>query len=112
LVADERIAEVLFTGQGCYFTPRAVEIKELAQLQREVFGPFLHAIRYKSSKMDKVINDINNSGYDLTFGIHSCINQTVEHLTNCIHADNVYVNRNMIGAVVGVQPYDEISGNE
>lgn len=91
--------------QGCYFAPRAVEIKELAQLQREVFGPFLHVIRYKSSKMDEVINDINNSGYGLTFGVHSRINQTVQHLTDSIHAGNVYVNRNMIGAVVGVQPF-------
>ncbi len=92
-------------AQGCYFAPRAVEIKELAQLQREVFGPFLHVIRYKSSKMDEVINDINNSGYGLTFGVHSRINQTVQHLTDSIHAGNVYVNRNMIGAVVGVQPF-------
>jgi len=92
-------------AQGCYFAPRAVEIKELAQLPREVFGPFLHVIRYKSSKMDKVINDINNSGYGLTFGVHSRINQTVEHLTDSVHAGNVYVNRNMIGAVVGVQPF-------
>ncbi len=92
-------------AQGYYFAPRAVEIKELAQLQREVFGPFLHVIRYKSSKMDEVINDINNSGYGLTFGVHSRINQTVQHLTDSIHAGNVYVNRNMIGAVVGVQPF-------
>ncbi len=93
------------TAQGTYFAPRAVEIKELAQLQREIFGPFLHVIRYKSSEMDKVISDINNSGYGLTFGVHSRINQTVQHLTDSIHAGNVYVNRNMIGAVVGVQPF-------
>jgi RHH-type proline utilization regulon transcriptional repressor/proline dehydrogenase/delta 1-pyrroline-5-carboxylate dehydrogenase len=92
-------------AQGCYFAPRAVEINELAQLQREVFGPFLHVIRYKSNEMDKVIHDINHSGYGLTFGVHSRINQTVQHLTDSIHAGNVYVNRNMIGAVVGVQPF-------
>lgn len=92
-------------AEGCYFAPRAVEIKELAQLQREIFGPFLHVIRYKSKELDKVVADINNSGYGLTFGVHSRINQTVQHLTDSIHAGNVYVNRNMIGAVVGVQPF-------
>ncbi|MCD6045915.1 MAG: putA [Gammaproteobacteria bacterium] len=92
-------------AQGCYFAPRAVEIQQLSQLQREVFGPFLHVIRYKSHELDKVINDINNSGYGLTCGVHSRINQTVQHLTDSIHAGNVYVNRNMIGAVVGVQPF-------
>lgn len=93
------------TAHGTYFAPRAVEIKELAQLQREVFGPFLHVIRYKSSELDKVIHDINHSGYGLTFGLHSRINQTVQYLTDNIHAGNMYVNRNMIGAVVGVQPF-------
>jgi RHH-type proline utilization regulon transcriptional repressor/proline dehydrogenase/delta 1-pyrroline-5-carboxylate dehydrogenase len=93
------------TAEGTYFAPRAVEIKELAQLQREVFGPFLHVIRYKSTELNKVIDDINQSGYGLTFGIHSRINQTVQHLTDSIRVGNVYVNRNMIGAVVGVQPF-------
>ncbi len=93
------------SAEGCYFAPRAVEIKELVQLEREVFGPFLHVIRYKSSDLDKVVHDINDSGYGLTFGVHSRINQTVQHLTDSIRAGNVYVNRNMIGAVVGVQPF-------
>ncbi len=90
---------------GSYFAPCAVEITQLSQLKGEVFGPFLHVIRYKSSELDKVLADINATGYGLTFGIHSRINQTVQHLSDNIHAGNVYVNRNMIGAVVGVQPF-------
>lgn len=92
-------------AKGSYFAPRAVEIKHLSQLQREVFGPFLHIIRYKSQDMDKIVAEINATQYGLTFGVHSRINQTVQRLTDNIHAGNVYVNRNMIGAVVGVQPF-------
>lgn len=92
-------------AKGSYFAPRAFELKHLSQLQREVFGPFLHVIRYKSTDMDKIIAEINATQYGLTFGVHSRINQTVQRLTDNIHAGNVYVNRNMIGAVVGVQPF-------
>lgn len=92
-------------AKGSYFAPRAVELKHLSQLQREVFGPFLHVIRYKSKDMDKIVAEINATGYGLTFGVHSRINQTVQHLADNIRAGNIYVNRNMIGAVVGVQPF-------
>jgi len=88
-----------------FFAPRAFEIKNIHELKREVFGPILHIIRYKASELDKVIDDINSTGYGLTMGIHSRIDQTVQYISTRIKAGNIYVNRNMIGAVVGVQPF-------
>lgn len=93
------------TELGSFFAPCVYELKELAQLQREVFGPILHIIRYKKQDLDKVIADINATGYGLTLGIHSRIDETVKYIQQRIKAGNAYVNRNMIGAVVGVQPF-------
>ncbi len=90
---------------GSYFAPRAYEIPRLSLLTNEVFGPILHVIRYSQSNLAQVIADINATGFGLTFGVHSRINSTVEYITSRIHAGNAYVNRNMIGAVVGVQPF-------
>lgn len=93
------------TAHGTFFPPQAFEIKNIEQLEREVFGPILHVIRYKGSELDKVIAAVNATGYGLTFGIHSRIDGTIRHVTERIRAGNAYVNRNMIGAVVGVQPF-------
>ncbi len=90
---------------GCFFAPQAFEIDSLDRLQREVFGPVLHVIRYKASELDQVIDAINASGYGLTLGVHSRIDSTIERISSRIRAGNCYVNRNMIGAVVGVQPF-------
>ena len=92
-------------ANGCFFAPHAFEIDSLKRLPREVFGPVLHVIRYKASELDQVIDAVNASGYGLTLGIHSRINSTVERISQRIRAGNCYVNRNMIGAVVGVQPF-------
>ena len=92
-------------ASGYYFSPALVEIKSIKDLEREVFGPILHVCRYKSGNMDSVIDDINLAGYGLTFGIHSRIESTIERITSRIKAGNIYVNRNTIGAVVGVQPF-------
>ncbi|MEO5810566.1 MAG: bifunctional proline dehydrogenase/L-glutamate gamma-semialdehyde dehydrogenase PutA [Rhodanobacter sp.] len=93
------------TGHGTYFAPRAYEIPSLSVLQREVFGPVLHLIRYKAKELDKVIDQINGTGYGLTLGVHSRINDTVEYIVSHARVGNCYVNRNQIGAVVGVQPF-------
>jgi len=93
------------TANGVYFAPRAYELSRLALLTREVFGPVLHVIRYRASELDAVIDAINETGYGLTLGIHSRIDATIEHIASRIRAGNCYVNRNMIGAVVGVQPF-------
>lgn len=90
---------------GHYFAPRAYEISSISVLEREVFGPILHIVRFEMAKLDQIIESINQTGYGLTFGIHSRIEETIEYITSRIHAGNIYVNRNMIGAVVGVQPF-------
>ena len=74
-------------------------------LDKEVFGPVLHVIKYKRKALDEVIHQINKTGYGLTLGIHSRINETVEYIRQHTHVGNCYVNRNMIGAVVGLQPF-------
>ncbi|MBU2006763.1 MAG: bifunctional proline dehydrogenase/L-glutamate gamma-semialdehyde dehydrogenase PutA [Gammaproteobacteria bacterium] len=90
---------------GSFFAPCAIEIDNIAQIGGEKFGPILHVCRYAGRNLDQVIAAINQSGYGLTLGIHSRINQTIEHLTARLKVGNIYVNRNQIGAVVGVQPF-------
>lgn len=70
-----------------------------------MFGPVLHVIRWKGDQLDAVIDQINATGYGLTPGVHSRIDETVDRISNGVHVGNVYVNRNQIGAVVGVQPF-------
>ena len=90
---------------GHFFAPAAYEIDSLEFLQGEVFGPILHVIRFKANEIDHVIDEINDSGYGLTFGIHSRIQGFIDKVTDRIKVGNVYVNRSTIGAVVGVQPF-------
>ena len=92
-------------AKGSYFAPRAYEIDSLARLEREVFGPILHVIRWKAEDLDKVCDAIAETGYGLTLGIHSRIDETVNRITRRLGVGNTYVNRNIIGAVVGVQPF-------
>lgn len=90
---------------GCFMPPTAIAIDSINALEKEVFGPVLHVIQYKRKDLDLVINQINETGYGLTLGIHSRINETVEYIRQRVHAGNCYVNRNMTGAVVGLQPF-------
>jgi RHH-type proline utilization regulon transcriptional repressor/proline dehydrogenase/delta 1-pyrroline-5-carboxylate dehydrogenase len=90
---------------GTFFAPRAYELQSLSQLQREVFGPVLHVVRWKADQLDAVIEQINATGYGLTLGVHSRIDETVDRIASRVKVGNVYVNRNQIGAVVGVQPF-------
>jgi RHH-type proline utilization regulon transcriptional repressor/proline dehydrogenase/delta 1-pyrroline-5-carboxylate dehydrogenase len=92
-------------ANGSFFAPRAYELTSLSQLTREVFGPVLHVIRYQAADLDQVLAQINATGYGLTLGIHSRIDATVAHIARSVHVGNCYVNRNQIGAVVGVQPF-------
>jgi RHH-type proline utilization regulon transcriptional repressor/proline dehydrogenase/delta 1-pyrroline-5-carboxylate dehydrogenase len=92
-------------AHGTFVAPRAYEIDSLSRLEREVFGPILHVVRWRADELDRVIDAINATGYGLTLGIHSRIDATVEHIAARVRAGNCYVNRNMIGAVVGVQPF-------
>ncbi|KTD51083.1 bifunctional proline dehydrogenase/L-glutamate gamma-semialdehyde dehydrogenase PutA [Legionella quateirensis] len=90
---------------GYFMPPTAIAIDNIDALEKEVFGPVLHVIQFKRKNLDQVINQINKTGFGLTLGIHSRINETVEYIRKRIHAGNCYVNRNMIGAVVGLQPF-------
>ncbi|MEQ8193250.1 MAG: bifunctional proline dehydrogenase/L-glutamate gamma-semialdehyde dehydrogenase PutA [Rhodospirillales bacterium] len=92
-------------AHGTFFAPRAYRIERLGQLPGEVFGPILHVIEYDAERLDDVVAAVNKTGYGLTFGIHSRIDKTVRRIQAPIRAGNVYVNRSMIGAVVGVQPF-------
>jgi len=91
--------------KGRYFPPTLAEIASLSQLKKEVFGPILHVVRYASSDLSKVIEAINDTDYGLTLGVHSRIKTTMQTLRQQVRVGNVYCNRNMIGAVVGVQPF-------
>jgi RHH-type proline utilization regulon transcriptional repressor/proline dehydrogenase/delta 1-pyrroline-5-carboxylate dehydrogenase len=93
------------TAYGSFVAPRAFRIDRLERLEREVFGPILHVIRFAGDRLDQVLESINASGYGLTLGIHSRIDSTVRHIHERLRVGNAYVNRNMIGAVVGVQPF-------
>ncbi len=90
---------------GNYVAPHLFELSGADQLTEEVFGPVLHVVRYAADRLDRVLEAIEHSGYGLTLGIHSRIDDTVEAMIARLQVGNVYVNRNMIGAVVGVQPF-------
>jgi RHH-type proline utilization regulon transcriptional repressor/proline dehydrogenase/delta 1-pyrroline-5-carboxylate dehydrogenase len=92
-------------AHGSYVAPMAFEIDRMSRLTEEVFGPILHVVRWKAGYLPQVIEAIERTGYGLTFGVHSRIDETVEILTSHVRAGNIYVNRNIIGAVVGTQPF-------
>ncbi len=92
-------------NKGLYFAPLACEIGSLAVLREEVFGPILHLVRYREKDLDRVVDAINAKGYGLTLGIHSRIDATVRRIVARARVGNIYVNRNLIGAVVGSQPF-------
>jgi RHH-type proline utilization regulon transcriptional repressor/proline dehydrogenase/delta 1-pyrroline-5-carboxylate dehydrogenase len=90
---------------GSYLAPCAFEIDSIERLEDEVFGPVLHIIRYPSGQLDRVIAEINGTGYGLTLGVHSRIDRVQRYVARRVRVGNCYVNRSMIGAVVGVQPF-------
>jgi RHH-type transcriptional regulator, proline utilization regulon repressor / proline dehydrogenase / delta 1-pyrroline-5-carboxylate dehydrogenase len=92
-------------ARGHWFAPLAVEIEGLAQLESEVFGPVLHVVRFRGSRIEDVVDQVNASGYGLTLGVHTRIDSVARRIVARARVGNVYVNRNMIGAVVGVQPF-------
>jgi RHH-type proline utilization regulon transcriptional repressor/proline dehydrogenase/delta 1-pyrroline-5-carboxylate dehydrogenase len=93
------------TSQGTFVPPTMLEIDSLSQLKHEVFGPVLHVLRYRREDLGKVVDSINDTGYGLTLGVHSRIDETIDFITSRAHIGNIYVNRNIVGAVVGVQPF-------
>ncbi|WP_323028706.1 trifunctional transcriptional regulator/proline dehydrogenase/L-glutamate gamma-semialdehyde dehydrogenase [Castellaniella defragrans] len=102
---DRHALDEAQTRHGTFVAPTLIEIADIAELEREVFGPVLHVLRYRRQDLDAVIDAINGRGYGLTFGVHTRLDETVRHVIERIHAGNVYVNRNIVGATVGVQPF-------
>lgn len=92
-------------ANGSFFGPRLYEISSLSVLKREVFGPILHIVRFKAADLDKVAAEIAATGYGLTFGVHSRLEGRAQALFKALPVGNTYINRNMVGAVVGVQPF-------
>ncbi|NWL72573.1 bifunctional proline dehydrogenase/L-glutamate gamma-semialdehyde dehydrogenase PutA [Bradyrhizobium elkanii] len=90
---------------GNFVAPHIFELSAAGQLKEEVFGPILHVVRYRADKLGEVLTAIEATGFGLTLGIHSRIDDTIEHVIDRLQVGNIYVNRNMIGAVVGVQPF-------
>ena len=91
--------------QGSFVAPTLIEIDSAADLEREVFGPVLHVLRYARERLGEMLEGINTTGYGLTQGVHTRIDETVAQVVSAARAGNVYVNRNIVGAVVGVQPF-------
>ena len=90
---------------GFFVQPTIIEINDLKEIDEEVFGPILHIVRYSSDKMDNLVDEINNLNYGLTLGIHSRIDSTINFISNNVNVGNIYINRNITGAVVGSQPF-------
>ncbi len=90
---------------GHFFGPHIVELSSSAALTREIFGPVLHVVRWKARDLDRILAEISATGFGLTMGIHSRIEATIRHVVDTLDTGNIYVNRNMIGAVVGTQPF-------
>jgi len=102
LIAEARLPEGL---NGHFVAPVAFEIDGIHQLKKEHFGPVLHVARYDAADLEKVVAAINGTGYGLTLGVHSRNEETAERIERLARVGNLYVNRNQIGAVVGVQPF-------
>ncbi len=93
------------TNSGIFFAPTLIEIDSVDQLEREVFGPILHVLRFRGKDFEQTVRAVNATGYGLTMGLHSRIDARAKKLAQLSSAGNLYINRNMIGAVVGVQPF-------
>jgi RHH-type transcriptional regulator, proline utilization regulon repressor / proline dehydrogenase / delta 1-pyrroline-5-carboxylate dehydrogenase len=100
-----RLALPAGLGAGTFVAPTIIEIDDIAELEGEVFGPVLHVLRYRSQDLDRVVAAINRTGFGLTFGLHTRIDGVIARVAERIRAGNIYINRNIIGAVVGVQPF-------
>ncbi len=103
--AGRLIAKLDAPPGGHFVPPHIFRVSGIAEIEREVFGPVLHVASFEAADLDSVIADINARGYGLTFGLHTRIEARVQHVVDGIHAGNIYVNRNQIGAVVGSQPF-------
>ena len=104
--SEGRVLHELKTpATGTFIAPTVIRVNSIADMPREIFGPVLHIATFKATEIDKVVASINASNYGLTFGLHTRIDDRVQHIVEALHVGNIYVNRNQIGAVVGSQPF-------
>ena len=104
--SDGRLIKQLDVPETGYFVgPAVIRVNGIADLEREIFGPVLHVATFKSDEINRIVSDINASGYGLTFGLHTRISDRVEQITDALKVGNMYINRNQIGAIVGSQPF-------
>jgi RHH-type transcriptional regulator, proline utilization regulon repressor / proline dehydrogenase / delta 1-pyrroline-5-carboxylate dehydrogenase len=103
--AEGRVLKQLPAPPGTFIAPTVLRVAGIAQMPREIFGPVLHIATFRASEIDAVIDAVNTTGYGLTFGLHSRIDDRVQRIVDRLHVGNIYVNRNQIGAVVGSQPF-------
>ncbi|SEK56613.1 L-proline dehydrogenase /delta-1-pyrroline-5-carboxylate dehydrogenase [Roseovarius nanhaiticus] len=104
--AEGRLIHELKTpNSGTYIAPTLIKVRSVGDLEREIFGPVLHMATFGATEIDTVIDEINSTGYGLTFGLMTRIDDRVQYVTERVQAGNIYVNRNQIGAIVGSQPF-------
>ncbi|MGV7960911.1 trifunctional transcriptional regulator/proline dehydrogenase/L-glutamate gamma-semialdehyde dehydrogenase [Photorhabdus tasmaniensis] len=103
--AQDNVTDSKEWEQGTFVKPTLIELESFDELKQEIFGPVLHVVRFKRNELDKLLDQINNSNYGLTLGVHTRIDETIVQVTSKAKVGNLYVNRNMVGAVVGVQPF-------
>ncbi len=95
----------LAAPKGIFVGPTVIRVKGIADMPREIFGPVLHIAHFAAGQVDAVVAAVNATGYGLTFGLHTRIDDRVQSVIEALHVGNTYVNRNQIGAVVGSQPF-------
>jgi RHH-type proline utilization regulon transcriptional repressor/proline dehydrogenase/delta 1-pyrroline-5-carboxylate dehydrogenase len=106
MASTGRLVKRLRIPQGGQFVaPQVLRVDGISGVEREVFGPVLHVATFQAQELEQVVQDINERGYGLTFGLHTRIDDRVQRVVDRIKAGNVYVNRNQIGAIVGSQPF-------
>ena len=103
--AGRVLKQLAVPAQGRFVAPTVIRVDGIQDLEEEVFGPVLHVATFAADEIETVVDQINASGYGLTFGLHTRVNARVDQLTDRINAGNIYVNRNQIGAIVGSQPF-------
>ncbi|MBL4868350.1 MAG: aldehyde dehydrogenase family protein [Pseudomonadales bacterium] len=104
-ITDNEITDNESSNKNYYVPPTLIEIDSLDQLKEEVFGPVLHLIRYSAKSLEQIIEQINQTGFGLTLGIHTRIESRAKEIAKQVNVGNIYINRSMIGATVGVQPF-------
>ena len=103
--AEGRVIKEMAAPQGCFVGPTVIRVKGIFDMPREIFGPVLHIAHFSSGQVSEIVRAVNATGYGLTFGLHTRIDDRVQSVVDALHVGNTYVNRNQIGAVVGSQPF-------